>query len=362
MNRMQAPLAFAAALIAAPAAMAQSSVTLAGVADAGVRQVSNQGVASNKSMVSGANATSRIIIRGTEDIGGGLSAGFHLEHGLNLTNGTQASSTVGQFWERRATVSLASKSVGELRAGRDFVPSYSNWSPFDPFSYVGAAGANNLVSATPQGPIRAAFGTSPNTTVRANDALQWLVPGGLGGLEGGLMLAPRGGGTVADGRNKVIGLRLGWAAGPARITAATTSTQNNLTTLGKFKDHALAGAYDFGLVRVTAGWRRFEYAAAEQTNVLVGATLPVGASGLVKLSWGKADFDGAVGATNISANGASQIGLGYVHNLSKRTALYTTVSRLDNDGALTLAVPGGTAGMAAGGTSKAFEAGIRHNF
>lgn len=362
MNKMQAPLAFAAALVASSTALAQSSVTLAGVADAGVRQVSNDGVASNRSMVSGSNATSRIILRGSEDLGAGLAAGFHLEHGLNLATGSQASSTAGQFWDRRATVSLASKTLGELRAGRDFVPSYSNWSPFDPFSYVGAAGANNLVSAVPQGPIRAAFGTSPNTTVRANDALQWLLPSGLGGFEGSVLAAPRAGGTVADGKNKVIGLRLGWVGGPLRISAATTSTQNNLTTAGKFKDHAIAGAYDFGLVRLTTGWRRFEYATAEQTNLLVGATVLVGASGQFKLSWGQADFDGNVGATNISANGARQIGLGYVHNLSRRTALYATLSRLNNDGALTLAVPGGSPGMPAGGASKGYEAGIRHNF
>ena len=162
-----APLALAAAASFAPPASAQSGVTLSGIADAGVRWVGNDGVASAKSMVSGSNATSRIILRGTEDLGAGLSAGFHLEHGLILTNGAQASSTVGQFWDRRATVSLTSRSLGEVRAGRDFVPSYSNWSVFDPFSYVGAAGANNLISATPQGPIRAAFGTNPNTTVRA---------------------------------------------------------------------------------------------------------------------------------------------------------------------------------------------------
>lgn len=329
MNKMHAPMAFAAALAASSAALAQSSVTLAGVADAGLRYVSNEGVASNKSMVSGSNATSRIILRGSEDLGGGLSASFHLEHGLNLATGALASSTAGQFWDRRSTVSLASKTLAELRAGRDFVPSYSNWSPFDPFSYVGVAGSNNLVSATPQGPIRAAFGTSPNTTVRANDALQLLLPGGLGGVEGGVLLAPRGGGTVANGKNKVIGVRLGWAGGPLRVSAARTQTENNLTTAGKFTDTAIGGAYDFGLVRVTAPWRRFDYSSAEQTNLLLGATVPVGAAGQVKLSWGKADFDGAVGTTDISANGASLLG---------------------------------TSGMTAGGTSKGFEVGVRHNF
>lgn len=357
-----APLALAAAAMFAAPASAQSNVTLSGIADAGVRWVGNDGVASAKSMVSGSNSTSRLILRGTEDLGSGLSAGFHLEHGLNLANGAQASSTAGQFWDRRSTVSLMSKSLGEVRAGRDFVPSYSNWSPFDPFSYVGAAGSNNLISATPQGPIRAAFGTSPNTTVRANDALQLLLPGGLGGVEGGLLLAPRGGGTVANGKNKVIGLRLGWAGGPLRVSAARTQTENDLTTAGKFTDTAIGGAYDFGIVRVTAAWRHFDYASAEQTNLLLGATVAVGAAGQVKLSWGQADFDGRVGTTDISANGASLVGLGYVHSLSKRTALYGTVSRINNDGVLTLAVPGGSSGMTAGGASKGFEVGVRHTF
>jgi predicted porin len=357
-----APLALAAAAAFAAPALAQSSVTLSGIADAGVRWVDNDGVASAKSMVSGSNATSRIILRGTEDLGAGLSAGFHLEHGLILTTGAQASSTLGQFWDRRSTVSLMSKSLGEVRAGRDFVPSYANWSVFDPFSYVGAAGANNLISATPQGPIRAAFGTNPNTTVRANDALQLLLPGGLGGAEGGVLLAPSGGGTVANGKNKVIGVRLGWAGGAWRMSAARTQTENNLTTAGKFTDTALGGAYDFGIVRITAAWRRFDYASAQQTNLLLGATVPVGGAGQVKLSWGKADFDGTVGATDISANGASLFGLGYVHSLSKRTALYGTLSRINNDGGLTLAVPGGSSGMTAGGASKGAEVGVRHTF
>ena len=350
-----------ALLAAAGTAAAQSSVTIGGIVDAGVRHVANDGVDSARSMVSGANNTSRIFLRGSEDLGDGLSAGFHLEHGLNLNNGTQASSVVGQFWDRRATVSLASKTLGELRAGRDLVPTYSNWNPYDPFSYVGAAGANNLISATPQGPIRAAFGSNPNTTVRANEAVQWLLPADWGGLEGGVMLAPGSGGPVASGRNKVVGLRLGYATGPLRVSGATVSTQNNLTTDGKFKDHALAGAYEFGMVRVAAGWRRFAYADAKQTNLLLSAAIRF-AGDQVKLSWGRADFDGRVGAIDISANGARQLGLGYVHNLSRRTALYGTLSRIDNDGTSTFAVPGGNSGMTAGGASKGYELGVRHTF
>ena len=75
---------------------------------------SNTGGGSVKSLVSGSNSTSRIIIRGVEDLGGGLSAGFHLEHGILLDTGTAVSAT--QFWDRRSTVSLDERRLG--RAAR----------------------------------------------------------------------------------------------------------------------------------------------------------------------------------------------------------------------------------------------------
>lgn len=346
--------------VAAAPAWAQGSVTIGGIADAAARQVKNEGLGTVRSVVSGSNSTSRLIVRGSEDLGGGLSASFHLEHGLLLDSGTQASSTL--FWDRRATLSLASPSAGELRIGRDFVPSYVNWSRYDPFSYVGVAGANNLVSASPNGPIRAAFGSNPNTTVRASNSVQWLMPRGWGGLEGGVMLAAGEGGLVANGQTKVIGLRLGYAAASWGVSAATTRSENNLTVAGgKFTDNALGANVDFGVVRLSAAWRRFEQNQAEQTNLLVGAWVPVGA-GEVKLSYGRADLSGSVGSTAIDANDARQLGLGYVHNLSKRSALYGTLSRITNSGSATFTVPGGASGMAGGGTSTGVEFGVRHSF
>jgi predicted porin len=89
--------------------------------------------------------------------------------------------------------------------------------------------------------------------------------------------------------------------------------------------------------------------------------VPVGA-GQVKLSYQKADVDGTVGSADVSDNDGSQLGLGYVHNLSKRTALYATYSRISNSGVATFVVPGGNSGMAAGGDSWGVEAGMRHNF
>lgn len=344
---------------AASAAAAQSGVTLAGIADIGLRQVRNEGLPSVKSMVSGSNATSRLIVRGTEDLGDGLYAGFHLEHGIALDTGTQT--TANQFWDRRSTLSLGSKAWGELRAGRDFVPTYVNWSRYDPFSYVGVAGANNFVSAAPAGPIRSAFGTSPNTTVRSSNALQWLAPSSLGGFEGGLMAAPSEGGVAANGQHKVVGLRLGYATNAFSLSAAAARTENDLTGADRFDDRVVAGSYDFGVVRVSLGLRRFSHLDARQSNLLLGAWIPAG-SGEVKLSLNRADLSGRVGAAAIDANGGRQIGIGYVHNLSKRSALYATLARIDNDGGAAFVVPGGSAGLAGGASSTGYEFGVRHTF
>jgi predicted porin len=351
-------LVVAANFVLGSAAVQAQGVTLGGIADAAVRHVGNTGGGSVKSLASGGNSTSRIFFRGVEDLGGGLSAGFHFEHGLLLDAGTPASTT--QFWDRRSTLSLASDTWGELRAGRDFVPSYVNWSRYDPFSYVGVAGSNNLVSATPNGPIRSAFSTSPNTTVRSSNSMQWLLPAGWAGIEGGLMLAAGEGGTAANGQHKVIGARLGWASPNYSVSAATTRSENNLTIGGKFNDRVLGGQADFGVVRVSAAYRVFDQAASEQKNLLVGVTVPAG-QGELKFSWNRADLDGQVGATSIAANDARQWGVGYVHRLSKRSALYATLARVDNKGVATFAIPGGPT-IAAGGKSSGAEAGIRHSF
>ena len=352
--------AVAASLSVPLAAGAQgSSVALSGTLDLALRSVSNAGVDSLKSMVSGSNSTSRIALTGREDLGDGLAAGFHLEHGLLADTGTTASST--KFWDRRTTVSLFGKSWGELRAGRDFVPSYTHWSRYDPFSYVGVARSANFVSASPTGPIKSAFGSNANTTVRADNAVQWLLPAGPGGLEGGLMFAAGEGGDVASGRAKVLGARLGIGDKVWGVAAALTTTENSQTTAGKFKDTALGGHFQSGDLRLAAAWRKFSYDQADQTLMLLAATWTQGQHEL-KASWNRSDLSGTVGSTAINANDASQLGLGYVYNLSRRSALYASYARLSNDGAAKFVIPDGASGITAGGTSSGYEVGIRHRF
>ena len=119
------------------AAMAQSSVTLYGVADAGIGKIeAGSGLAaplndaSDKTeFISGSmmnNGTSRLGVRGVEDLGGGLKAGFQFETGLDLDNGGNS----GAFWSRQANIWLGGN-WGTGKLGRQFTPSYLTTSTFE---------------------------------------------------------------------------------------------------------------------------------------------------------------------------------------------------------------------------------------
>jgi len=109
------------------AAMAQSSVTLYGVADVGIGKIKSPdtgGDGGNKvQMISGGlmnNGPSRIGVRGIEDLGGGLQVGFNFESGLDLDNGNTVTDT---FWARQANMWVTGN-WGTLKMGRQFTPTY----------------------------------------------------------------------------------------------------------------------------------------------------------------------------------------------------------------------------------------------
>jgi len=111
----------ALAALASTAAFAQSSVTLYGVADASLSKVTDKSAALSSAGTMN-NGTSRWGVRGTEDLGGGLKAGFNFEQGLSLNDGTLAKSGAGEFG-RAAWMNL-SGGFGEVRLGRTLNPSF----------------------------------------------------------------------------------------------------------------------------------------------------------------------------------------------------------------------------------------------
>lgn len=84
--------------------------------------------------------------------------------------------------------------------------------------------------------------------------------------------------------SKLLGARLGYANKAPEVSAATTQTESDLTTAGRFKDMVVGASCNFGAVKVSGAVRRFSYADARQTNLLLGLWVPLG-QGQLKASW-----------------------------------------------------------------------------
>jgi predicted porin len=146
-------IALAALSAFATAAQAQSSVTIYGIIDANtstskqefinsgdantvfdatnLKGVKNSGVQA----VDDPMASSRLGFRGTEDLGGGLSANFNLELDMT-TGGGEAVSTSNA---RTSTVGLSSKTMGTVNVGRQLTGVHGTVAGFNPLA------GNNMV-------------------------------------------------------------------------------------------------------------------------------------------------------------------------------------------------------------------------
>ena len=326
-------------------AYAQSSVTLFGVLDANARYVKN-GDLKIKSLGSGGINTSRLGVRGTEDLGDGLKAGFWLETGLNADSGTQSDAT--RFWNRRATVSLMGN-FGEVRLGRDFTPTYLGYSDYDPFGDNGVAASSKFDSS---------LGTARDTGTRADNQITYLTPGNLGGFYGRASVAA-GEGTAGK---KYYGARAGWAAGPIDVSAAYGQTEvAPVAGDDKFKTFDVGASYDFGVVKAMGYYTQSKFVNQKIATYSLGAVVPLGV-GQIKAVYTHANASGTTAAgVNVDANDADQVALGYIYNLSKRTALYTTAAYVKNKGNATFAVASAPA-MTPGAKSTGLEFGMRHAF
>ncbi len=115
---MKKTLIALAAVAATSVAFAQSSVTLYGVADAGISKSTGSSTTFSSSSLMN-NGTSRLGVRGTEDLGGGLKAGFNFEQAVNLNSGATDANT----FQRAAWMNL-SGGFGEVRLGRTLNPTF----------------------------------------------------------------------------------------------------------------------------------------------------------------------------------------------------------------------------------------------
>jgi predicted porin len=108
--------ALSALMLLSGLAHAQSSVTLYGIADAGLAYTSNAGGKHQYVMTSGGENGDRWGLKGIEDLGAGLKAIFTLEAGYNIGTGTIGQN--GTEFGRQAFVGLSSDRYGTVTLGR----------------------------------------------------------------------------------------------------------------------------------------------------------------------------------------------------------------------------------------------------
>lgn len=116
-------------------AMAQTSITIYGSFDGGVRNLTNVNAAGDNRLTMGSTGTSmsnRLGFKGIEDLGGGLNAHFTLESGFNT--GTGSLDVANTLFNRNAAVGLGGE-WGSLDFGRQYTVAFKTIAAFEPFSY-----------------------------------------------------------------------------------------------------------------------------------------------------------------------------------------------------------------------------------
>lgn len=314
-------------------AAAQSSVTLFGVVDLAARYTKAGGI-NKKELASDGSSSSRLGVRGVEDLGGGLKAGFWLEHSFAGDTGTASSD--GRFWGRRATVSLMGN-FGEVRLGRAKTSTRLVIDDFDAFSTTGLGDVTKIYRT---------LGGSDSYN-RSDNQVAYFLPA-MGGFYGAFDVAA---GEGTSGKRN-IGGRVGYKAGAFNVAAGYQTTK---AVGDDVKLFAVGGSYDFGMVKVNALIARNEYLSTRQTIGTIGATVPVGPSGVFQAQFSKAN-------ANTSANEASLFTLGYQHNLSKRTAFYMTGSIVDNEVGANFRPGSGGVPAVTSGKYGGFDVGMKHSF
>lgn len=343
MNKLLLPLAL---LSCASAATAQSAATVFGTIDLGVARIASSSGSITGVSTGGANI-SRLGFRGTEDLGGGLSASFWLEGGLDPDTGTGKAGGGAFSFNRRSTVSV-SGALGEVRLGRDDSATFLSTLIFDPFLTNGVGGTMAFIMRT-GAPV-----------IQISNAVGYFLPANLGGFYG--QVQHTFGEAAVKRQGNYDGLRVGYrnkalnvAAAAGKLNGATADTDIKLGNVGL--------SYDFGAARPTFLWANEKQGPTKVTVVQLGVVVPLGL-GLVRAQISRYNTSNST-TPAINANDWRKLAVGYGYSLSTRTQLYGTVARVSNGSGAQKAISvQGLAGPATalGSNSSGYEVGVRHFF
>lgn len=300
------------ATLASSAALAQSTVTLYGRLNVTAER---EKVGSAKAVYELENNSSRLGLKGEEDLGGGLKAGFILEHGFDPTTGKAASN----FWGRQSEAYLSSN-FGMVRIG--------NFGSEAQLATGDWVSMHNHDTGTSADRLYAYFGSDVNKVAyRAPAFVKNLT------LEAS---ASEGSSTT----KRTYDLAANYELGALKLGAGYNKQ-------GDKKQTAVRATYDIGAFTLGT------YVQHDTNGIAAGSRNNLRLAGMYTM--GASEFHANVGVAgkigSIANSKATQATIGYNYNLSKRTKVYTFYTRF-NDGAAAVY----------GGDFSSLAVGLRHNF
>jgi predicted porin len=376
MNRLM--WAFA---LSVPAAAAHAqTVTVYGLLDAAAT-FTNAGAGSGtvKQLMSGVGPGSRLGFRGTEDLGGGLSANFTIESGIAVdTGGIQQG---GAMWGRQAWVGLSSTPGNwSVSAGRQYAPSLTTFVAADAFGQLFWGNTVGVGYGLYPSPGAAAGSGGHQSSSRINNSLLGVTK--FGGLTLRGMIAA--GDENSSGTGRFASLGGIYVAGPLTVSATGARFKQYVQSIvadatPEWQDElVVGGSYDFGVVKLFTGYYLFNPSEANRTPApttpaglaldprfeklrayWLGGRVPVGQGTFIAQVM-RNDFD------NAGPDGrATTLGVAYDYSLSKRTGVYVSYGQVKNNDAGRASLFSTVQAVFApdaGADPKALSVGIRHSF
>jgi predicted porin len=374
---MKFTLGAIALALAAPAAFAQSSVTLYGIVDLGGQYLS--GHTKDVQLISGGQAGSRIGFKGTEDLGSGFYADFVLEGGLNIDTGSSAQG--GALFGRQAFGDIRSP-YGTVSAGRQYSSIYTQTGDFSEFSNVSVGATTAVIGGFAGGyePIRGSANNATTSTAtgselngspaRVNNSFRYTTPS-YEGLKASFLY---GAGEVTGGTTGTrlfdYSLRYTNYGLDAFVSYVSDKAKNGTTVANNQTDVGIitaSAAYTIGAFKLEGGYLGVNDkrpANQDGKGYWVGGDYKMGQN-VFRAQWVRNDPN----SNNLNLGKTNAYGVGYEFDFSKRTDLYTSFTRFQNgassNGAFTGRVGAATpTGLTTAGDRSVdeFVLGVRHSF
>lgn len=283
---------------AAPA-QAQSNVTIYGVVDLGLAKTSNA------STVERENHASRLGFKGTESLGGGLSALFQMESDVLADTGAIR----GGLFDRQANVGLQGD-FGTVLLGRTKNLIDATIGRVEPFAGDGVVGKVN------EAMLRSKVGAS-----RVSNAITYTSPN-MSGFKLGTQYSLSEVRGAANGFNVLAT----YDQGPLSLHAGYEQAVQTLASSVKPTLFVLGGGYSFGDLKLTGAYTKGDTkvaTAGKFTSYLFGLNYKIG-NGDAKAVFGRQTQSNNRVSDFVTVK---EFGIGYDHHISKRTDVYAYLGR-----------------------------------